>query len=1529
MTATSNPPTPNNVQVKSAEAAASRAAAAQVKAQAAQQAVAAGLEKPFTAGKFELPGGKAGAKQGIAGKKKRIDEDEANPRNAPEDAEVAAAGDATESAAYGDGHMLLAQADTATAGAGGGAAASTAAAEAGTGAAAGTAGAAAAGISTAGMIAIGAVAVGVAAASGGGGGAAVASATGFVLSGSVVAGAVTNGAGLTVEAYKADGTLLAGGTAAVNNNGSFTLTITENYSGPVLIRVVDASAGADYTDEGTGAAKDLAVDLRAVTSVSGNGTITVNVTPLTELAVRELTGDAGGDAGTSGTTLGASVTTTQVTAANTAVKEAFGLTTDIVTTAPVTVDASATPNAYGQVLAAIAGAEANLGADTGTVLNTLAQGVSGSTMNQSVSDLLLAGAATADAVPTNLADITTALTALIGSNIGGITISADTGKAGDFVTQTAAQTISATLDTALSSTTLWGSLDNGATWTDISASVTGTALSWTGVTLAGGTNTVKFAVTASTVTAFKGAAADLVAGTKIVVQTIVLDTANPAFTSLAAADFNENGTAAAYKAVATDGSFVTYSWGGGADDALFNLDANSGAVTFKAVPNFEAPTDAGGDKVYNVSVTATDGAGNTATQAVAITVKDVNETPTITSATAASFAENGTGVVYCVSATDPDAGATLTYALAGTDAALFDIVASTGIVTFKAAPNYEAPADAGANNVYDITVTASDGTNTTAAQAVAITVTNVNEMPTFTSGTTASFAESATGTVYTAAATDQDAGTTLTYALGGADAASFSINASTGAVTFVSPPNFEAKSSYGITVTASDGTNTTAAQAVTVSVTNINEAPAVVSGAPTTDTIVVNQALSAAGIASLFSDVDAGDTLTYSATGLPSTLTLNPSTGAITGTPTATGTANVTFTATDAGGLSASHAIAVSIVSAPAITAIAANVVQAKSGDTLIFTATLSEAVTITGSPTMSLTLDVGGQPMTASYTGNPAPNTLTFTATAPGTVDDTSVTVTGISLSGATIVGNLSGQDFMTSATGQAVSSFVIDNVAPVFTSGAAASFAEKATGTVYTAATTDVTAVTYALSGTDATSFTLTNGVLTFNSPPNFEAKASYAVTITATDALAHATSQNVAITVTNVNEAPTVASGAPTTDTIPVGVALSGAGIASLFVDPDAGDTLTYSQTGLPSELTLNSSTGAITGTPASAGTVNVTFTATDSGSLSVSHQIAVSAVSAPTITNTATLDGLANLDVRSDLVLTFSDTIALGSGQIKIMDDMGTSGWTLTNTTTAESKQDVTDNDVVITIANGAVTGLTIGGVDKSAEMSGSVTVNGNKLVISPAGSDNASSTDWDFDWDFGANYHVEMGAGVVTANGIDNVAISDATTLNFTTVTPVGNATGAASQTMASDGSLTAGYTWHHGHIQDATADGYAMSFSTGSHALVLQSETGADNRKTTIGGKVLLSGLGTDDVIYMDNMGDMSVPTTDGQKGANYTGSGNSNARLLDNADGGTQLQTVFADYASTSYTAITSLGGGDLMLENSTHFNANLVIFG
>ena len=66
----------------------------------------------------------------------------------------------------------------------------------------------------------------------------------------------------------------------------------------------------------------------------------------------------------------------------------------------------------------------------------------------------------------------------------------------------------------------------------------------------------------------------------------------------------------------------------GADAALFSL--TGGVLTFKAVPNFEAPKDAGKDNVYNITVVATDSDGQTDEMDVTVTVTNVEEDGTVT-----------------------------------------------------------------------------------------------------------------------------------------------------------------------------------------------------------------------------------------------------------------------------------------------------------------------------------------------------------------------------------------------------------------------------------------------------------------------------------------------------------------------------------------------------------------------------------------------------------------------------------------------------------------------------------------------------------------------------------------------------------------------------------------------------------------------------------------------------------------------------------------------------------------------------------
>lgn len=102
-----------------------------------------------------------------------------------------------------------------------------------------------------------------------------------------------------------------------------------------------------------------------------------------------------------------------------------------------------------------------------------------------------------------------------------------------------------------------------------------------------------------------------------------------------------------------------------------------------------------------------------------------NTAPAFSSAATGTVAENTTGVAYQASASDAQ-GDAVTYTISGgADAAAFAI-ASGGALSFVAAPNYDLPTDADGDNVYHVTLQASDG-KASSTLGVAITVTNERE----------------------------------------------------------------------------------------------------------------------------------------------------------------------------------------------------------------------------------------------------------------------------------------------------------------------------------------------------------------------------------------------------------------------------------------------------------------------------------------------------------------------------------------------------------------------------------------------------------------------------------------------------------------------------------------------------------------------------------------------------------------------------------------------------------------------------------
>ena len=665
-------------------------------------------------------------------------------------------------------------------------------------------------------------------------------------------------------------------------------------------------------------------------------------------------------------------------------------------------------------------------------------------------------------------------------------------------------------------------------------------------------------------------------------------------------------TAAENQAVAADiqatdgnGDPLTYAIVAGADAALFTIDPATGVLSFVAPPNFEAPADADGDNVYQVAISVSDGIAPPVTQAVSITVSNVNEAPAITSPAAFAAAENQT-VVGTVTATDPDGNA-LTYAIAGgADAARFTINAATGALSFVSSPNFEAPADADGNNIYQVTVSTSDGTAAPVTQALSVTVTDVDETPVnlppaFTSPATVSAAENQT-TVLTLTATDPDADA-LTYAIvGGADAARFAINAATGALTFVGAPDFEAptdsgaNNTYQVTVSVSDGIAPAVTQALSVTVTNVNEAPAITSVASLS--LAENQT---AALTVTATDPD-GDPLTFAIAGGAdaSLFTINAATGALSfltapdfEAPTDANTDNV-YQVT----VSASDGTAPAVTQALSLTVTDVNEVPPNRAPVFTSAATLAAPEAQTAVTVVTAT-DADGDPLTyaiaggadgALFTIDSATGALTFLAApdfeAPGDAGGDNVYQVTVSVSDGTAA-----------PVTQAISVTVGNvNETPAITSPASVSVAENQTdaGTV-TATDPDGDSLTYAIAGgADAARFTINaaTGALSFVSSPNFEAPTDadgnniYQVTVSASDGIHVPVTQALSVTVTDVVETPV---NLPPAFTSPATVSVAENQTAALTVtaiDPD-GDPLTYAIAGGAdaSLFTINAATGAL--------------------------------------------------------------------------------------------------------------------------------------------------------------------------------------------------------------------------------------------------------------------------------------------------------------------------------------------------------------
>lgn len=174
--------------------------------------------------------------------------------------------------------------------------------------------------------------------------------------------------------------------------------------------------------------------------------------------------------------------------------------------------------------------------------------------------------------------------------------------------------------------------------------------------------------------------------------------------------------------------------------------------------------------------------------------------PVITSSSAVDVPENTTAVVT-LEATDDSTP--VTFSISGTDAGLFTL--DGAMLTFTAAPDYEAPGDFDENNDYDLIVTATDAASNSATQALTVTVTNEVDKPTIATFNTTITDGTAIGTtIGTITIGDQsDAAITAITLSDGATGGSADFNVSfDGNITVFKAPDYAIQSTYDLTAVA-------------------------------------------------------------------------------------------------------------------------------------------------------------------------------------------------------------------------------------------------------------------------------------------------------------------------------------------------------------------------------------------------------------------------------------------------------------------------------------------------------------------------------------------------------------------------------------------------------------------------------------------------------------------------------------------------------------------------------------------------------
>jgi hypothetical protein len=586
----------------------------------------------------------------------------------------------------------------------------------------------------------------------------------------------------------------------------------------------------------------------------------------------------------------------------------------------------------------------------------------------------------------------------------------------------------------------------------------------------------------------------------------------------------------------TTASVATYSITSGTLPAGLSLNAKSGAIS-------GTPTGTG---TFDVTLTATNVTGSASTT-LAITI---SPPPPVVTSPIAARGQVGASFTYAIQASNSPT----TFGATGLPAGLS--VSSAGVISGT-------PTQAGA---FTVTLSAGNGTGTT-SQTLQLVIAAAANAPVYTGATQISGRENKSFSF------TPNFGSGITgYAL---------VNVSA-ATTSVLPPGLELDPTEGtisgtptqtgtfviaVQATSAGGSTT---QTLTITINAPPLAPAINSASTATATV---------GAAFAFTVTSTSAASTYSATGLPPGLTISSS-GSISGTPTASGTYNVSVTPTLAGvGSGAASILQISV--SPAL---ASPVITSAAGISGQVNASFAYQVTASGSPT-GFVVTSGSLPL--GLTLNTSTGAITGTPTQAGSAQ------VWIAAS------NASGQGLALEVT------FTISPApaTPTITSNTTVTGQVGQPFSYVIAASNNPTS--FAASGLSS-GLALNTATGVISGLPGAATAQPISVTLTASNANG---SGSAATLLLSINPAPA-------TPVIISAISATGqAGTAFSYQIAASYSPTSFSALGLPPGLSVNPTSGAITGTPTQAGPFDVSLAAANSSGLGASTTLVLTVTAAP--------------------------------------------------------------------------------------------------------------------------------------------------------------------------------------------------------------------------------------------------------------------------------------------------------------------------